>query len=191
MTNRFSVLNTVIGCLLAGSFSFSQTRIQSLSENEISVSVNSIAQDKMGFIWIATNEGILKYNGYDYKLYSTNTGVRNAIPKNISPSFSPLSDLSKEYNINALAIDSLQKIWIAVNNRTVIRVNAFTSVIEKSYEIGIKISKTPRINQLYADSKNHLWLCASDGLHIFRYRKVWISHCISVLPRWLLKPIPV
>jgi ligand-binding sensor domain-containing protein len=32
--------------------------------------VYDIFQDSKGFIWIATDEGLIKYNGYDFKSYS-------------------------------------------------------------------------------------------------------------------------
>lgn len=32
--------------------------------------VYDIFQDSKGFIWIATDEGLLKYNGYNFKTYS-------------------------------------------------------------------------------------------------------------------------
>lgn len=36
-----------------------------------------IFQDKNGFIWIGTDDGLVKYNGQDFKLFSTDDGLRN------------------------------------------------------------------------------------------------------------------
>lgn len=32
-------------------------------------------KDKLGYLWIATNKGLVRYNGYSAKIYSSSTGL--------------------------------------------------------------------------------------------------------------------
>ena len=43
--------------------------------------INSIAQDKYGFIWIATNHGLNKFNGYTVETFGTNSLDSNSVPE--------------------------------------------------------------------------------------------------------------
>ncbi len=61
-------------------------------------SVTSIVQDAQGFIWMGSQDGLLRYDGYDVKVF-----------KNIIGDINSLSD----NNIRALASDSIGNLWIA------------------------------------------------------------------------------
>lgn len=37
--------------------------------------IYKITQDSNGFIWIATDEGLVKYNGTDFKVFTTQEGL--------------------------------------------------------------------------------------------------------------------
>ena len=37
------------------------------------IQVNDIKQDSLGFLWIGTNEGLYRYDGYNLKLYEPHT----------------------------------------------------------------------------------------------------------------------
>ncbi|MCP3930758.1 MAG: hypothetical protein GY705_16850, partial [Bacteroidetes bacterium] len=56
--------------------------------------LNSIMEDRDGFIWLGTQSGLVKYNGYDYLVYEAG---ENSIPGNW---------------VNALFEDSEGLIWI-------------------------------------------------------------------------------
>lgn len=43
-------------------------------------SINSITQDKYGFIWIGSNNGFYKYDGYDFSFYKEQPGCKNCPP---------------------------------------------------------------------------------------------------------------
>lgn len=55
---------------LASDFSF-KYRLEILSMNQglSQHDISSIAQDRYGFIWIATYDGLLRYDGYTFKTY--------------------------------------------------------------------------------------------------------------------------
>ena len=60
--------------------------------------VNDIIQDKYGFIWIATLDGLYRYDGYEYKAYLSD-GQEGAISTNM---------------ILSLDIDSYNNLWLVL-----------------------------------------------------------------------------
>jgi len=60
--------------------------------------VNAIVQDPMGFVWIATQDGLTRYDGKHYKVYSNSPGVDSSLSNNW---------------IWDLFIDSEGRLWVA------------------------------------------------------------------------------
>lgn len=60
----------------------------------------SIAQDSMGFIWIGTNNGLNRYNGYEIQNYFFEENDSNTIPND---------------NINCLYSDMKGRLWVGTN----------------------------------------------------------------------------
>ncbi len=60
--------------------------------------VNAIVQDPMGFVWIATQDGLTRYDGKHYKIYSNSPGVDSSLSNNW---------------IWDLFIDSEGRLWVA------------------------------------------------------------------------------
>lgn len=92
---------TALFMLIAFSVSFAQNEnisleILSIDEGLSQVTVNSIIQDYMGFMWFATDDGLNKYDGYGFKVY------------NYNPS-DPESFQSNEIKI--LYEDSINRMW--------------------------------------------------------------------------------
>ncbi|NMM48861.1 ligand-binding sensor domain-containing protein [Marinigracilibium pacificum] len=61
-------------------------------------SVTDISQDALGFIWFASQDGLLRYDGYSVRVFKNIPGLGNSLSDN---------------NIRALASDSTGNIWIA------------------------------------------------------------------------------
>ena len=74
-------LLVLIGTLYVDA-SAQQIRFEHLnSENGLPVnSVTSIAQDDQGFIWMGSMKGLVKFDGYNYKLFQYNYSDSNSIP---------------------------------------------------------------------------------------------------------------
>ena len=64
--------------------------------------VNSIIQDKQGFIWLGTANGLLRYDGYTFKEYKRNPADSNSISGN---------------NIWSICEDSRGDLWIGTSGR--------------------------------------------------------------------------
>lgn len=73
------------------------TSIQGLSQNE----VRCIHQDKAGFLWIGTQDGLNRYDGYEFKKYSKNPFDKNSLSND---------------RINAIVENSAGKLWIGTDD---------------------------------------------------------------------------
>jgi len=69
------------------------TSEQGLSQN----TVNAIIEDSRGFIWIATNDGLNRFDGYEFKVINTTPGSKQGLKSN---------------SIISLAKDNYENIWI-------------------------------------------------------------------------------
>jgi len=93
-------------CALACYFMMSITPIFAIVFQSINVddglpqsSVNDILQDKTGFIWVATNDGLARYDGINFKNFRSGSG--NALNSN---------------NIYHLHYDKNNKLWLSTSN---------------------------------------------------------------------------
>lgn len=66
-------------------------------KNKNNVQVNTIFQDNSSFIWIGTNQGLVKYNGFEFNLYTSSNNLSNN-------------------DITAIAQDSLGALWVGHRN---------------------------------------------------------------------------
>jgi ligand-binding sensor domain-containing protein len=55
----------------------------------------AIAQDNLGFMWFGTQDGLNRYDGREFKIYSSNTSIGNKMPSNIITSL--FFDDKKDY----------------------------------------------------------------------------------------------
>lgn len=108
--------------------------------------VNCIVQDKQGFIWFGTQDGLNKFDGYRFSVYKNNPKENNTISNNY---------------IHAVVIDNAQNLWIATDNG----LNRFDPVKEQftRFSLNGKGSELKQKfttllldgNQLYAGTSNN------------------------------------
>ncbi len=114
--------------------------INGLAQND----VNAILQDSKGFMWIGTNGGLNKFDGYTFTLFDAdNTG----------------SKLNTGI-INAIVEDKENNIWIGSGDRGLFMYNSD----KESFQQIINDKITGVINSLSIDSNNILWIGASKGV---------------------------
>ncbi len=122
----------------------------SIEEGLSSSTVNSIIQDKKGFLWIATENGLNRYDGYTFEVYRNN----------------PEDSLSLSHNfIWSLAEDNNGFIWIATDGGGL---NKFDPATEKfiryNYDENDGTSLGNDIVQyVFVDNKNILWIGTWEG----------------------------
>lgn len=119
--------------------------------------VNSICQDSQGFIWIASQIGLLRYDGYDFKSYLFNSADTASISGDV---------------IFALAIDYDNMLWIGTENG-LDKFNPATEVVThyKHAPMDCTSISSNQIETIYVDHQNTIWLGTRDaGVNRFNRR---------------------
>ena len=117
---------------------------QGLSQHDVS----SIVQDKFGFIWIATYNGLNRYDGYKIKTFRYNS----ANPRSVS-----------DNRILRLFRDSKDRLWVATDGGGL---NLYD--YEKEDFTNYSVSHDPvgnNVYSIYQDQKDDLWLGTAAGLY--------------------------
>jgi ligand-binding sensor domain-containing protein len=75
----YILLHTSNLCLAQKNYRFESITVNDgLSQS----SITSMVQDKFGFLWIATQDGLNKYDGHTFKVYRKKEGDSTSLPNN-------------------------------------------------------------------------------------------------------------
>lgn len=122
----------------------------SLKDGLSQVSCNSLIHDKSGFIWIATENGLNRFDGTEFKHFKYNK----------SDSFT----ISGNY-IKKLMLDETGRIWIGTVGNGL---NYYKPEQETFHQIKLKFSesKNETITSLTSDEEGNIWVTSQiSGLH--------------------------
>jgi ligand-binding sensor domain-containing protein/class 3 adenylate cyclase/predicted metal-dependent HD superfamily phosphohydrolase len=129
------------------------TRI-SLKEGLSQSTVNSILQDKRGFMWFATQDGLNRYDGYTFTVFKHSLQDTNSISDNF---------------IHAIVEDIYGNIWAATDaglNSYNPETGRFTRYLAQPYNKNWLGGNT--IHALAADKNGNIWVGTADaGLYYF------------------------
>ena len=118
---------------------------EKLSSNQIT----QICQDKDGYIWIGTEYGLNKYDGYRFTNYLHEKGNPNTVSSNV---------------ISYLFEDVNGTLWVG----TQLGLDRFDPVTNQFISVEMKgATSTPRINAIIQEDANHL-LIGTAGYGLFR-----------------------
>lgn len=159
--------------------------------------VNDAFQDKNGFIWFATKNGLNRFNGYKFKVYgdqidqetqfinsdilslassndeniwlATADGISKFNPNNLSVSNFDLKNIFLEKaRIEKIFITQSNSLFALCNNRIISALN----VENPDFKILERI-KQPIFNIIQNDKKNEFWAIGKDSLyHISSEKKI-------------------
>lgn len=134
-----SILTYIMFCIFFTEPALAQQQIfknYTVNDGLISNSVRSIYQDSKGFLWIATWEGLSKYDGHSFTNFSTANGLSHSF-------------------VNDFYETKDGSLLIFLNNKTIDRIKGNT--IFKN-----AIATTATVNQIIA-SANHNPILSTDG----------------------------
>ena len=159
--------------------------------------INAIQQDKYGFLWFATPNGLIRYDGYDFKTYTTETsnlvsnyitclfndsngmlwiGTREALNVYI-PSLEKFFtvNINEHFNVKKVAEDSNGNIWFTGDKslQKIENIDINNKVFEASKNI-LKLDSSSKdfiINTFEVDGNSSLILGTNEGLKKLNYQK--------------------
>ena len=118
-------------------------------------SVHSFKQDYKGFIWIATRDGLNKYDGIEFIVFRNISSDNNSIGGN---------------DVNMLLEDSERNLWVGVHQGGLNLYNRETNdfTVYKHHSNDSKSIQNDLVNDIVEDeSLTHLWVATGDGLSLF------------------------
>jgi signal transduction histidine kinase/ligand-binding sensor domain-containing protein/DNA-binding response OmpR family regulator len=110
-------------------------------------SVLAIWQDRYGFMWLGTRNGLNCYDGYRFTVFQQQHDDSSSLSSN---------------HVNSISEDSRGNLWIATEGG--LSVYQRDSRAFKNYRID---DKSPAIRQVMVDSQDRIWTASRWGVHWF------------------------
>ena len=116
----------------------------------------AIIQDQRGFLWFGTNEGLYRYNGYEFDIYQRRENDANSISDN---------------RILSMAQDQDGRIWIGTKNGGLNTYDPEQCIFRRHllYLPEKQIELTAEIQSIAIDTLGFVWLGTDAGLYSYNY----------------------
>jgi len=150
------ILFLVVSLQMAGQPSYIFHHL-STDEGLSNSNVRTILKDSYGFLWIGTESGLNRYDGYGFKVYTERPAGNNSLWPN---------------NILGLQEDGLGNIWISsllgytVYNRD--KDCFITDIASLLQNLGIQVDRNYKV---YVDKKQDLWVLSGQKAFFYETRK--------------------
>jgi ligand-binding sensor domain-containing protein/two-component sensor histidine kinase len=113
--------------------------------------VNCMFQDRYGFMWFGTNDGLNRYDGYSFKVFRYDANDPNSISGNL---------------ITAVFEDSKGRLWVGTGlNGLNLFLNESESFIRFTHKPGENSITNNRILSIQEDKYGNIWIGTSSGLN--------------------------
>ena len=116
--------------------------------------VKSILKDRQGFMWFSTDDGLNRYDGYNFTIYRHDPKNKRSLPTN---------------NITALFEDKAGNLWVGTGGAGLSLYNrdsdSFTTYSSKRN--GENTLTNGDVNVILQDRKNNIWVGTYSGLNLF------------------------
>ena len=133
------------------------TGIEGLPTND----VLDIIKDPYGFIWIAHDSGVLRYDGYEFVEYNIKEG---------NPYKIQLEAVWKLY------LDAGGRLWISGGNNGCARYDyASEKFTHYRYVEGNENVRLMHVKDIDEDSKGRIWMGGAEGIYWYDEEKDWVS----------------
>ena len=142
---RLILLTALIGLCLTV---LAQTKFYT-SEKLSSNQINNICQDKVGYIWVGTEFGLNKYDGYRFTKYLHDKDNPTSVSSNV---------------ISFLFVDLYGNLWVGTRQG----LDLYDPLNDKFEHVKLEGAKdVPRINDIIQEDDDHL-LVGTAGYGLFR-----------------------
>jgi diguanylate cyclase (GGDEF)-like protein len=116
--------------------------------------VSALAQDRAGYLWIGTHEGIIRHDGYEFRLFRYDANDETSLSDNV---------------IRALAPGEDGRLWVATNNGGV---SIFDPASETFRRLPIDSGENSLASgdaRAFAATKRGMWIGTRSALHFVDY----------------------
>lgn len=138
---------------------FDRLQLDENLRNEGVGAIKAIAQDRIGFIWIAAEYGLVRYDGKEFTRYSADPNNPRALSSNY---------------INDLLVDREGQVWVATEkglNAFRHRTNDFDVLLPHTGR-----SANSRVAAMAVDLDNNLILARDDGISVVSPQRDQVEH---------------
>jgi ligand-binding sensor domain-containing protein len=114
--------------------------------------ITAIVQDKTGYMWFGTNDGLNRYDGYNFRKFYNKLNDTTSLSSN---------------QITSLSVDRNGILWIGTSNG----LNYFDPVTDRFYhcKINSKVYKSQSINCVNVDKNGLVWFTYIDDPFLYKY----------------------
>jgi len=129
--------------------------------------VFSITQDERGFIWFGTNNGLGRYDGYDFKIYRPNLTKSNSISNK---------------SITRLHCDKRGNLWLDIQGMGLNMMNLKTEKISWFFPNNNDSNtlSSNQVNCLFDDDDSTTWIGTNKGIDYYDHRQNKIIRWIDI-----------
>ncbi len=148
------------------------TSNRGLSSEEI----RNIFQDKEGYMWFLTPDGLNKYDGYTFKIYKKNSGDIGF----------PTSAFE------CVCEGPEQRIWLGTAEQGLVIFDTYANELRRFEDISKKAALPEKsIRSLLCDRANNIWIGTENGLYLYNTLEDSLQYYNLVnlenpLPEWCI-----
>jgi signal transduction histidine kinase/ligand-binding sensor domain-containing protein/DNA-binding response OmpR family regulator len=158
---RIILFFTLLVFIITTHLSNSQSHIikfqnYSIEEGLSNPYIQCIYQDRRGYLWIGTSDGLNRFDGYTFKIYRFTESDTNSLNGVL---------------VRAIYEDSNSNLWIGTESGGLClyryefdNFQRFTNKVYDGYTLTNK-----QVNSIVEDHEKRLWLGTNDGLYCFRH----------------------
>jgi signal transduction histidine kinase/CheY-like chemotaxis protein/streptogramin lyase len=122
--------------------------------------VNALAVDRAGYLWIATRDGLARYDGVDYRIYRHAEGDPGSLPGN---------------SITALLADDRDRIWVGVEGQGLCRLDEHRRAFKCFSQASDRLLRSNDIWALEKTPDGAVW-AGSFGGGLYRFDRDGREH---------------
>ena len=131
-------------------------------DNELpnSTAPTSLAEDGAGFLWVGTQNGLARWDGYHFRSYKADPTVAGALPDNL---------------IRQLHTDNRGRLWVATNSGGVARYDSDSDRFV-TYGAGPNGLSSASLSDIVDDGAGGVWVGSDSGLDHVRMDSDVVEH---------------
>ncbi|MGL6290553.1 MAG: two-component regulator propeller domain-containing protein, partial [Silanimonas sp.] len=112
--------------------------------------VNGLAQDRDGYLWIATDDGVARFDGLSMRVWRHNPGIVGGMPDNL---------------VNALYIDRDDRVWLSFGKNGVGVIDTLRREVRPLHADDVPVFATADVWSIAETPDGSMWFASfSDGL---------------------------